>query len=168
MSNTEEQDQQGGVSVRALEIVVASAIILLAAIVMFDNWRIGAGWAADGPQAGYFPFYVGLAMLISSAIVLFNAIVVRKPRQVFVETRQLQTVLTLLVPSIIYVVIAAYLGVYFAAAIYLTFFMAVIGRYRAAIVAPVALGVPFVLFLLFEIWFLVPLPKGPIEYWLGF
>ena len=78
------------------------------------------------------------------------------------------TVLTLLVPSIIYVVIAAYLGVYFAAAIYLTFFMAVIGRYRAAIVAPVALGVPFVLFLLFEIWFLVPLPKGPIEYWLGF
>ena len=168
MSNTEEQDQQGGVSVRALEIVVASAIILLAAIVMFDNWRIGAGWAADGPQAGYFPFYVGLAMLISSAIVLLNAIVVRKPRQVFVETRQLQTVLTLLVPSIIYVVIAAYLGVYFAAAIYLTFFMAVIGRYRAAIVAPVALGVPFVLFLLFEIWFLVPMPKGPIEYWLGF
>lgn len=168
MSNTEEQDQHGGVSVRALEIGVASAIILLAAVVMFDNWRIGAGWAADGPQAGYFPFYVALAMLISSCIVLFNAIMVRKPRQVFVERRQLQTVLTLLVPSIIYVVIAAYLGVYFAAAIYLTFFMAVIGRYRAAIVAPVALGVPFVLFLLFEIWFLVPLPKGPIEYWLGF
>ena len=132
MSNTEEQDQQGGVSVRALEIVVASAIILLAAIVMFDNWRIGAGWAADGPQAGYFPFYVGLAMLISSAIVLFNAIVVRKPRQVFVETRQLQTVLTLLVPSIIYVVIAAYLGVYFAAAWYAIciVYFAVIGRHK--------------------------------------
>jgi hypothetical protein len=28
--------------------------------------------------------------------------------------------------------------------------------------------VPVALFLMFEVWFLVPLPKGPIEQWLGF
>jgi len=28
--------------------------------------------------------------------------------------------------------------------------------------------VPFALFLLFEIWFLVPLPKGPLEEFLGY
>ncbi len=168
MSRIEDQDERGGVSVKAFEIGVASAIMVLAAVVMYDNWRLGAGWAADGPQAGYFPFYVGLAMLISSGIILANAIRSRKPRQVFVERRQLQTVLTLLVPSMVYVAVAAFLGVYVAAALYLTFFMAVIGRYKPKIVAPVAIGVPITLFLLFEVWFLVPLPKGPIEYWLGF
>jgi putative tricarboxylic transport membrane protein len=29
-------------------------------------------------------------------------------------------------------------------------------------------GVPVVTFLIFEKWFLVPLPKGPIEEYLGF
>jgi hypothetical protein len=168
MNETEGQNERGGVSVRALEIGVAAAIIVLAAVVMYDNWRIGAGWGADGPQAGYFPFYVGLAMLISSGVVFFNAIVQRGPRRVFVDARQFRPVLTLLVPSIVYVVIAAYLGIYVSAALYLAFFMSVVGRYRPVVVAPVAIGVPILLFLLFEIWFLVPLPKGPLEYWLGF
>jgi putative tricarboxylic transport membrane protein len=35
-------------------------------------------------------------------------------------------------------------------------------------VAAVAVGVPFVTFLIFERWFLLPLPKGPIEAYLGF
>jgi putative tricarboxylic transport membrane protein len=33
--------------------------------------------------------------------------------------------------------------------------------------AAVALGVSVVFFLLFEVWFKVPLPKGPLESWLG-
>jgi hypothetical protein len=168
MNETEGQDERGGVSVRAREIGVAAAIIALAAVVMYDNWRIGAGWASDGPEAGYFPFYVGLAMLISAGIVLFNAIMLRGPRRIFVDMRQFRPVLTLLAPSIVYVVVAAYLGIYVSAALYLAFFMSVVGHYRPAIVAPVAIGVPIFLFMLFEIWFLVPLPKGPLEYWLGF
>jgi hypothetical protein len=28
--------------------------------------------------------------------------------------------------------------------------------------------VPLITFVVFEQWFLVPLPKGPIEAWLGF
>jgi hypothetical protein len=28
--------------------------------------------------------------------------------------------------------------------------------------------VPLTLFMMFERWFLVPLPKGPLEAWLGF
>jgi hypothetical protein len=35
-------------------------------------------------------------------------------------------------------------------------------------VALVSLGNSIVFFLIFERWFLVPLPKGPIETWLGF
>ena len=35
-------------------------------------------------------------------------------------------------------------------------------------VAAVAVSVPVATFLVFEKWFLVPLPKGPIEAYLGF
>ena len=34
-------------------------------------------------------------------------------------------------------------------------------------VRPIAIGVPLVTYFTFEKWFLVPLPKGPIEDWLG-
>ena len=33
--------------------------------------------------------------------------------------------------------------------------------------AAVSIGVPLVTYVTFERWFLVPLPKGPIEDWLG-
>jgi hypothetical protein len=33
---------------------------------------------------------------------------------------------------------------------------------------PVGVGVAVALFFLFEKWLLVPLPKGPLEAWLGF
>lgn len=168
MSESKGESEHGGVSVRTLEIVVAAALMGLAAMVMYDNWMTGARWGADGPQAGYFPFYIALLMLISAGMVLLRALTLAAPRRRFVEPSKFRPVLALLIPSMVYVVFAAYLGVYVAAAIYLTYFMFVVGRYKAAVVAPVAIGVPIVLFLLFEVWFLVPLPKGPLEYWLGY
>lgn len=168
MSESKGENEYGGVSVRALEITVAAALMALSAVIMYDSWRTGARWGADGPQAGYFPFYVALLMLISAGMVLLRGLTLAGPRRRFVQPSQFRPVLALFVPSMVYVVFAAYLGVYVAAALYLAYFMSVVGRYRAAIVAPVAIGVPIVLFLLFEVWFLVPLPKGPLEYWLGY
>ena len=47
-------------------------------------------------------------------------------------------------------------------------FMRWLGNIAGTIVAAVAVGVPVVIFLVFEKWFLVPLPKGPMEELLGF
>jgi hypothetical protein len=169
MNEIKGHNEDGGVSVRTLEIVVAGTIMALAALVMYDNWRIGAGWASDGPEAGYFPFYVGLLLFVSGSIIFIRAIAATSgPALPFVEPRQFRQVLALLAPSIAYVAVTAFLGIYVTSALYLAFFMAVLGRYRLPIILPVALGVPLALFLLFEVWFLVPLPKGPLELWLGY
>jgi hypothetical protein len=53
-------------------------------------------------------------------------------------------------------------------AVFIAAFMRWLGRFPIYKIAPVALLVPFALFMLFEIWFLVPLPKGPLEDWLGY
>jgi hypothetical protein len=42
-----------------------------------------------------------------------------------------------------------------------------LGRYGWGLVAALAIGVPAVAYVMFEKWFLVPLPKGPIEDLLG-
>jgi hypothetical protein len=43
-----------------------------------------------------------------------------------------------------------------------------LGKYPIYKILPIAIFIPIVLFVMFEIWFLVPLPKGPIEYALGY
>lgn len=168
MENSDQADENGTVSVRVIEMATALAIMALGALVMYDSHRIGASWAGDGPQAGYFPFYVGVLMFAASAVVLVQAAISKMPRRRFVDREQFKSILTILAPTIVFVAVIAMVGIYIASAIYLAYFMKLLGRYKWHIVAPVAIGVPALLFVVFEIWFLVPLPKGPVESYFGF
>lgn len=154
---------------RTMDVVVALLFMALAATVMGDSWRIGASWASDGPQAGYFPFYVGLIMFIASTWTLVHALIARHPDLGnFVDRSQLVSVMQVLVPTTVYVGLIFILGIYVASAIFIAFFMWWLGKYSPARIIPVAVGVPLALFVMFEVWFLVPLPKGPIETALGY
>lgn len=154
---------------RTMDVVVALMFMGVAALVMSDSWRIGARWASDGPEAGYFPFYVGLLMFIASAGTLARAVFTKHPDLAnFVDRTQLKSVMQVLVPTSIYVALIFVLGIYLASMLFIAFFMWWLGKYPIAKIVPVAIGVPLVLFVMFEIWFLVPLPKGPIEAALGY
>ena len=43
-----------------------------------------------------------------------------------------------------------------------------IGRHSWLAVAVISVAFPVVTFVVFERWFLVPMPKGPLEAWLGY
>ena len=160
----------GGLMTRWVELVVALLICAGGAIVVIDSLRLGAKWGGDGPEAGYFPFLIGVALLLSGAWIVANVLVRwrKLAGSVFVEWERLKPVLTMLLPTIAYVVLIKLIGIYVASAIFIGAFMVWQGKYRALPAAGVALGVPVALFLLFEVWFLVPLPKGPIEHLLGY
>jgi putative tricarboxylic transport membrane protein len=155
-------------STRTVDAAVALIMTGIGSVVMWDSARIGASWAADGPESGYFPFYVGAIIVISSLANFVIALLGKGPGGTFVERGQLLSVLKVLIPAILFVVAIDWLGLYVAAAVYIAIFMAWLGKYKPWIIAPVAIGVPLILFLLFEIWFLVPLPKGPLEAALGY
>jgi hypothetical protein len=157
------------VSTRTMELVVALVFMALASLIMWDNWRIGARWEADGPGAGYFPFRIGAIMFIVSAITFVTHLRDRRAAESsFVDRSQLKMVLKVLIPTIFFVAIIPLTGIYVASAIFIAFFMFWLGRYRPTLVLMVALGVPAFLFMMFEIWFLVPLPKGPLETAFGY
>ena len=156
------------VSTRIMELVVSGLFMLTAALVMYDNWRIGARWAEDGPQAGYFPFRVGAIMFIASAVTFVVNLLARAPSSNFVERSQVRQVLQVLLPTIVYVVLIGFIGIYVASAIFIAFFMWWLGKYPIHRIVPVAVLVPVALFFMFEVWFLVPLPKGPLEEFFGY
>jgi hypothetical protein len=153
---------------RAAEIAVAAAFFVLGAIVVFDSVRLGARWVADGPQPGYFPFYLGLIICASSAVTIVLALLMpAEENRTFVERGQLKLVLSVLVPSAVYVALVGWLGLYVSAVLFIALFMRWLGKYPWWKVAAVSLGNSIVFFLIFERWFLVPLPKGPVEALLG-
>jgi putative tricarboxylic transport membrane protein len=166
-------DSKPVASVRTLEIVVAVLFLVFGAIVVWDSRRLGASWGSDGPQAGYFPFYVGSLICIASLFNLARAFQMgAKGREAFVEHGQLKMILTVMIPTVIYVAMIANpwlpLGIYLASTIFIAFFMWHLGKYSWVKIVPVSIGTMFFFFLMFEIWFKVPLPKGPLEAALGF
>jgi len=159
---------QSAASVRAVEIGVAAAIFAFGALVTFDSYRLGARWGEDGPQAGYFPFYIGILICFAGVAILVRALrTAGLADESFVSREELKKILTVLVPTTIYVALIAFLGLYVASTLYIAYFMRRLGEYSWLTIVPVAAGVSIAFFLVFEIWFQVPLPKGPLEAALG-
>ena len=165
---SEGPDGRPAFGVKSAEIVLALFFLALGAIVIYDSIRLGAKWGDDGPQTGYFPFYIGLLIALASVANLVAALAIRPEKeQPFVEVGQLKLVLAVLVPTAIYVGLIGWLGIYVASALFIAFFMRRLGKYSWWKTAAVSIGNSVVFFLIFEVWFKIPLPKGPLENLLG-
>jgi len=168
MSTGESNDTRAAFSVRTAELAVAGLFFLLGAVVIYQSVRLGAKWGDNGPEDGYFPFYLGVMVCVSSAINFFNGLRIQGARnKSFVEVGQLRLVLSVLIPSAIFVGTVGWLGIYLSGAIFIAVFMRWLGKYSWLTLSAVSVGVIVAFFLVFEIWFKVPLPKGPLEAWLG-
>jgi hypothetical protein len=158
-------------SVRTWEFVVAGLFLAVGALVVWESRRLGSQWGSDGPQAGYFPFYVGSIICVSSIVNLYAA-VAKADHGAFVQWGQLRMILTVLLPSLAYVALIVNpwqsLGIYVSSALFIAFFMRLLGKYGWGKIAAVSVVTMFLFFLMFEVWFKVPLPKGPLEAAFGF
>ena len=156
------------VGTRWPELGAAAFLMVLAGLVIADSLRVGIGWAEDGPRSGYFPFYIGLLLLAASGWTLGATLWRwRQADPEFATRTQLAQVVSVFVPMLVYVALIFPLGIYLASTVLIAYFMRRYGKYGIALTAAVSLGVPVLFYAVFERWFLVPLPKGPIEHWLG-
>ena len=168
MNETVKETGGAGPSHRGVEIGVAIAMAVLALIGIYGSIKVGIGWGAEGPRAGFFPFYVSLAVLISCAVNLAKVVASADDGQLFAEWGQIRQVLAVVVPTAIYVAAIPFLGIYVASALLIIAFMKWLGNYNWLMSIAVGVVVPIFTFLMFEVWFLVPLPKGPLENFLGY
>ena len=150
---------------KLVEAGVTLLIALFGVIVIAGSLKAGINWGAEGPRAGFFPFYIGLFIVASSGINLWHGL--REDNdELFAEWGQLRQVLSVVIPTGIYVGSMPFIGLYVASTIFIAWFMRWLGKYHWITVLAVSLGMPLVTYLIFERWFMVPLPKGPLEEWL--
>jgi len=154
---------------KAAELIVAGFFLLLGALVIVDSLRLGIGWQeVHGPRPGYFPFFVGLIICVSAAVNIVRALLISgEGNRTFVQVGQLKLVLTVLVPTAIYAALVGWIGIYVSSTLFVAFFMRWLGKYAWWKAAAVSIGASVVFYLVFEAWFKVPLPKGPLESLLG-
>jgi hypothetical protein len=165
MEQKQTQDRpHRGLTYNMAEAIVAIGIFFIGVVMMIDGYKTGMGWAFDGPMAGYFPFRTGALICISS-IVVFLRTVSGKHRnyKTFVTWERFKLVLKVLVPTMLYVLLTQFVGIYVASAALIASFMRMNGRFSWLKITLISVCVSVALFLMFEVWFRVPLPKGPLE-----
>ena len=151
----------------AAEVFAAVLTLALAVAIAFGAHGDGIGWTAGGPEAGAFPFYVGLlvgAASLGNLVVAFR----RADRSaIFLDAIKARRIAAFGVPLLLFVGASVTLGFYVATMLYLIGVMRVQGRYRWITSVAVAVGCAAFFFLVLEVWFKVPLLKGPLESMLG-
>jgi hypothetical protein len=165
MDNTGHMHKPGPLQ-RPVEMGVAIAMILLGVVVIVGALQVGIGWGAEGPRSGFFPFYLGLIIIATSAVNLVRANLIPRGK-LFAEWEQLAQVWAVVIPTAIYVGVMPWTGLYLASIVLITYFMIRLGRYSLHFSGGIAVAVLVGVYFTFERWFLVPLPKGPIEDFFG-
>jgi putative tricarboxylic transport membrane protein len=158
------EDSPAVTSNRTVEILVCLLLLGLAGVMGFDNWRTGMSWASDGPQAGYFPFYLSVTLGLASLYGLVDAYrSTTKAREVFVTRDQLRRVMQVFIPTLLFCLFMQWLGLYTASFLLVAGFMWFVGRIALWKSLLTAFLFTILMFITFEIAFDVIMPKGPVE-----
>jgi putative tricarboxylic transport membrane protein len=162
-------DSPAVASNRTVDVIVAVLLLALALLMGFDNWRPGISWALEGPEAGYFPFYLSVILAAASMYGLVSALL-RSGQEsgTFVTRDQLRRVLQVFAPTLLFCFLTQYLGLYVASFLLVAGFMYGIGRIAWWKSLLTAFVFSLIMFITFELAFDVIMPKGPLEAALGF
>jgi hypothetical protein len=144
------------------EIITCLILLTIAGVVMSQAIRLGPGWGDAGPRAGFFPFWLSVILGLSSLWILAQT--VRQPSTSegsrFFPPGAPRLVLTVFLPMAGAIALIEVVGFYISALIYLLVYIRVTGRQSWTLTVAVAILFPLLTFLVFERWFLLPLPKG--------
>lgn len=159
---------ESGPSHQAVEIAVALLALAFGAVILYGSLQVGIGWGVEGPKPGFFPFYVSLFIIVASVYNFAQAAFIGgvKPGS-FSTWPELRRVMSVVVPSCAYVALVPLLGIYLSSALLIAVFMIWLGGYGVGKTLPIAIGVPVVTYVVFEKYFQIALPKGPVEFWLA-
>jgi len=148
------------------EFVMALGLLLGAIILVREAVRLPIGWTTAGPGAGFFPFWLAAGVMLFALLILARTLRagrVGSSRSVvkpFIAATARRPLLIAFLPMVAVVAVIEYLGLYLGGGLYLAGYMRWVGRDRWSRIVLVSVLVPLGLFLIFERWFLLPMPKG--------
>jgi putative tricarboxylic transport membrane protein len=154
---------------RTVETITLAVVLAFALLMAYDNWRTGISWESTGPQAGYFPFYVSV---ILGGACIFGLVMEwlkrREPGVAFVTRDQFKRVLQVFIPTLLFVPVTQWLGLYVASFLLISGFMYIVGHIKPWKSLVTGIVFTVIMFLTFEVAFDVIMPKGPLERLFGY
>jgi hypothetical protein len=143
-------------------IAVALVLFAIGSVVFYEAVRLGYGWGVSGPAAGFFPFILAVGTMLCSAITAIKGIRSYKKGtgKRLIPEGGLKPILWVLVPSAVMVLLTSVIGLHLAALCFLVFYMRAVGKIGWVKVVLVSVLIPMSLYLLFDKFFLIPLPQG--------
>jgi putative tricarboxylic transport membrane protein len=147
---------------KAADILVAIILLGFGLVVVGDSLRLGSGWGADGPKAGFFPFVMAIIAVVGCLVIVRQAMTGTssvKGSKLFVPSGGMKPVLTVFIPACGMILLTEIVGLYVAAMIYLVAYIKVVGGYRWRTVLLVSIPIPLI-YWVFEKIFLIPMPTG--------
>jgi hypothetical protein len=154
---------------RRADIIVALFLFGLALLIAWESLQLDIGWGVNGPAGGFFPFWLAIGLAICCLVILAQAIrqPAAPPPGPFVARGGWVPVLKVALPATAMVALSELIGLYPAAALYIGFYMRWIGKHHWLLVFAVSLVVPLISYVIFDKWFLIPMPKGLWGEYLG-
>jgi putative tricarboxylic transport membrane protein len=144
----------------AVEIAVALLLLAMGAVIFNEAMRLGPGWGEQGPQAGFFPFVLTVAMTIGALVVLLQALFAPNRRPIFEVSQEIVDLLKVGIPVAVAVFAIRWLGIYITAGVYLAFFMAWYGKFRWWQALAGGILLPVIMFIILQRGFALPMPMS--------
>ncbi len=143
------------------EIITAGLFILVALIGIMDASRLGFGWEADGPQAGFSVFWLALLLLVCAVLLVVINLKKTDPGDRFFENKEgLAEVVRIFFTAILLAIGIVYTGVYFATIGYCLLFVRWLGKHRWATVIIFTIIMTGAVYFGMEKGLKLPLPKS--------
>ncbi len=148
---------------RRADIFVGLGMMLVGIIALGDAIRLGFGWGMSGPEAGFFPFYLGLTIVICTVFIVGKAINTYRKQgagKPLIPAGGLTQILWILSPAIGVVLLTELIGLHLATIFYLAFNIKVLGKMGWVKVVLISVLVPLSMYIVFDKVFQIPLPEG--------
>ena len=143
------------------EIITAGLFVIIALIGIIDAFRLGFGWQADGPAAGFSVLWLSLLLLFCSAMLLvINVKKADTGDNFFVGRQGLNEVLRIFFTATILTLGIIYPGVYFATIGYCLIFVRWLGKHNWATVIIFTIVMTGAVYFGMEKGLQLPLPKS--------
>ena len=158
-SATDPSRHPSSVRRRPVEIGIAVVLVVFGGLVANGSLLHDIGWNESGPGAGYFPFRLGVLLGVAAVALLLDG--ARVPAHaIFATHEELLRALAVFWPTAVLVGVMPVLGAYVASAMYLLWMMRRHGGYGWLLSAAFSAAAVTVFYLVFDVWFRLPLPKG--------
>lgn len=166
------EDSPPVASQRSVDAGTMLVLMGFALLMAYDNYRTGISWASDGPQPGYFPFYLSVILLLASTYGLVTSFVGKRAAtekdNVFVTRDQFRRVMLVFIPTVVFCAATQWLGLYVASFLLIVCFMIFVGKIAAWKSLLTGFIFSAISFWVFEVKFDVIMPKGPLEALFGY